>query len=276
MRMCTHCRVCLSPHERVVRLLRSAWRFLPAIVACTLGVILAPAAGANHVNEGDCKGGSDYYQQQSGVRENNGFERDGVRADITRPSPPTPLPKTAIVRTIYVFNANGVDHVEFGWHWTGDLDFAPPGIETVDSPVAFAARRIGSQYVASEGASGNPGHGYVPAGLRTFRIERNVPGDEPSTYFFYRDGLYFGKFYNPNLAGGGQPTGGAEAKGPCDYMAATFVELDRQLSVGGAWADWNNAYRFGDSNTNWWYTDKTDNPPRWWVYHCPAENCPNV
>ena len=111
--------------------------------------------------------------------------------------------------------------------------------------------------------------------MRTFRISRNVAGDEPNTFSFYRDGLYFGRFYNPNLAGG-QPNGGSEAKGPCDSMSSVFEAMDRQLSVGSGWTDWDNAYRWGDSNTKWWYTDKTDNPPKWWVFHCPTSpNCPN-
>ena len=262
--------------EGVVWLVKPALKLLPSVVAFAVGLLLAPTAGADHIDEGDCKGGPDFYVEQSGVREDDGFGRDGVRADITRPSPPSPLPKTAIVRSIYLFHQNGIDMVEFGWVWVGDLDFVPSSITTLNTPIAFAARKIGTQYMASEGASGNPGHGYVPAGLRTFRISRNVPGDEPNNFFFYRDGLYFGKYGNPNIGGGGQPTGGTETEGPCDYLASTFVELDRQLGVNGAWVDWQNAFRYGDQNTKWWYTDKSDNPPKWWVFHCLNANCPNV
>ncbi|MGH2680528.1 MAG: hypothetical protein ACRDG8_08620 [Actinomycetota bacterium] len=249
---------------------------LPAIVAFLIGFFLATTARADHENEGSCKGGADYYLQQSAVREDGQVARDGVRADITRMANPTPIPKTAVIRSIYLFKSNGIDMVEFGWHWTGDLGFTPPGVVTADSPVAFAARQIGGQHVVSEGDPSNPGHGWVPEGARTFRISRNVPGGEPSTYFFYRDGQYFGKFYNPNLNTGGQPTGAAEAKGPCDTMWSTFEALDRQANINGSWADWNNAFRFADANTKWFYSDKTDNPPQWYLRHCANAWCPNV
>lgn len=256
---------------------RFARRAVALVLGVGLGVAVAPSAAvANHENEGDCKSGSGYYTQQASLNEPSQYGRNGVKATINRIAP-DPAPKTAIIRSIYLFDSNGVDMVEFGWGYGNSATYMPPGITTTDSYIAFAARQLGSQYVASEGDPDNPGHGTVSQGEHPFRIEQNTNGSEPNTFFFYRDGDYFGRYYNPNLSTGGNPVGGIEAKGPCDSMSAHFSDLKRLNSVGGNWSDWTSVGRsaFPDQNTKWWYSDKTDNPPEYWMKHCGSAWCSN-
>ncbi len=256
-----------------MKLMQNMRRSVCVVAGLMLGSAAAPLiALANHDNEGDCKSGAGYYTQQTAFMEPNEFSRAATRGGLLRINA-DPNVKTAIIRSLYIFNQNGVDMVEFGWGIAGDNAYAPPGINTENQAIAFAARQIGGQYVASEGDSSNPGTGNVPTGTQTYRIEKNVPGDAPNTYYFYRDGAYFGRYYNPNLSSGGQPTGGIEGKGPCEDMQAHASNLQRKNTTAGSWNDWTGLSRFADFSTKWWYTDKTANPFEHWVKHCSTAFC---
>lgn len=253
-------------------------RLLSLVIASfALGFAISTAALAGHGNETGCKpapsGGN--YQQAILFESGGSYGRDGNRAIINRITP-SPSVKTAIVRSIYLWGSSGIDMVEFGWVWAGDIDYVLPGITTEDSPIAFAGRLINGIFVASEGGPSNPGHGFVPLGDSYYRIERNVPGDTPSSYYFYRAGSLFGHYFNGNMPSGGRPEGGNEGFGPCEDMDAHFDGLDKQNSEGASWTDWPGVSRCCDFATKWWYTQKDDSPPEWWMKHCANQNCPNV
>jgi hypothetical protein len=202
------------------------------------------------------------------------FERDGAKADIQRIDP-VPNPETAIIRSIYLFSQDGSNHVEFGWGWGKTAaDLPPPDVTTVNKPIAFAARLVnGTNYYATEGSPSDPGTGVVPLGMQTYKITRSG-----STFSFYRDGNFFGSLINGQLPDGGQPTAGVEGKGPCEDMGATFLDLDKRNTPSGSWTDWSSVSRPPqlDLHTDWWYTEKNDSSPKYWVKHCNNINCPNV
>jgi hypothetical protein len=116
-----------------------------------------------------------------------------------RATNPSPAVHTVIVRSIYLRrNSAGLDWVEFGWKWLVDSTLSSHPNDTVDpAPTVFAARSSAGTYFLSEGnASGGwglltPGQDYA------FRIEANIDGSHPSTFYFFRSGLATGSLFSP-------------------------------------------------------------------------------
>lgn len=249
----------------------STFRPIAFVTAFALGAAVAipEPAEAGHGQVSPCRA----PDQQTVAVEQGQFGRDGSKADIQRIDP-VPNPETAIIRSIYLWSQDGLNMVEFGWGWGKTAaDLPPPDVSTVNKPIAFAARLLNGVYYATEGSSSNPGTGVVPVGTETYKITRSG-----SVFLFYRNGNYFGSLGNSNLQGGGQPTAGVEGKGPCEDLQAAFLDLDRRDTPNGPWQDWTNVFRPSslDLHTNWWYTEKNDAPPKYWVKHCDNINCPNA
>jgi hypothetical protein len=220
-----------SPRQE--RLVRSLLTALTA--ACIIIAAGAPAALGGHGND-SCSLLSEANKQQTSVAENAGpsGSRTGVSATI-RVIDPNPAVHTVIVRSLYIFkNSTQTDFIEYGWKWLIDPTASTHTNDTFDfEPKPFAVRVSGGTYLLSEGAgSSDPGWQSVDPGTNhTFRIEANVDGNHPNTFYFFRDGLDSGQFFHAAMQNG-FVVSGSEANALCDSLSTNHWALQRETGAG--------------------------------------------
>jgi hypothetical protein len=123
-------------------------------------------------------------------------------------------------------------------------------------------------------ANPNPGAGTLNRGSdHTFSIWRNPNGNDANRVEMHRDGMYFGFYFHDRIPGAAV-IAGAEGFSRCDDMQAHAWSLKAKTSPDAAWTDWT-AVRVSEEYgpTKWWYNDRRQSPPEWWVNHCSVANC---
>lgn len=220
---------------------------------------------ANHGNE-VC---TDAYKQEMGVSESVNFSVMGkaaVKVD-QRVIAPVPL-KDMIVRSVYLFKTVD-DLVELGYeHPEGSF------------PLMFSVKVYNGHYSDSYGGwPGSPNPGAGPLGENsnhTLQVWRNPQGNDANRVEMRRDGLYFG-FYNHDRIANAAVLSGSEGWSKCDDMQNHVWNMKAKTSPSGSWVNWS-AVRVAQElgPTKWWYNQRAQSPPEWWVNHCSSANCPDV
>lgn len=180
---------------------------------------------------------------------------------------PVPL-EDEIIRSIYLFK-------------TAD-DFVELGYQHADSafPLVFSVKKYNGTYSESFGgwpSSPNPGAGVLSEGTNhNFRIWRNPNGNDANRVEMHRDDLYFG-FYNHDRIASAAVIAGAEGFSKCDDMQTHVWNMKRKTTPSSSWTNWS-AVRVSDDYgpTKWWYNQRIQSPPEWWVNHCSTANCADI
>lgn len=261
------------------RLLERAMTF--ATVLCLVVALAAPVAFANHDSD-SCSLLSNSNKQQTSVAENSSpsGSRTGVSATI-RAIDPNPAVSTVIVRSLYIFKDSTLtNYIEYGWKWLVDESASSHPNDNVDGePKPFAVRVVNGGYFLSEGAgSTDPGWASVDPGTNhPFRIEVNVDGSHPNTFYFFRDGLDSGKLYHSQMQNG-FVVSGSEANALCESLFTHHWSMERETGAG--WNSWSNVVKLTSSfgfadRSKWWYFDKIASD-EYRLDHCSSANCSDV
>jgi hypothetical protein len=200
---------------------------------------------------------------------NASFDRDAVNA-MLKVVNPSPTVQDEIVHSEYLYKSAD-DVLELGWDWVNG------------SPaVVFSTKTYNGHYSYVANLS-NPGGGFLGAGATpTFRIWRNVSGSSPDRFDMYRDGLFYGFYNQDRMATGAAVSGGTEGWSACEDMGTTSNSLQLKTCPSCSWQNWsavrtiNNPSAAADTGTKWWYVDKQQSPPAWFLKHCGTAWCPDV
>lgn len=231
----------------------------------------AVPAAANHRNE-SC---GPVYVQEAGFAEaanmpsSAPFDRDAVHG-MLKVVNPSPAVQDEIVHSVYLYKSAD-DVLELGWDWSNG------------SPaVVFSTKTYNGHYTYVANLS-NPGGGFLNAGSTpTFRIWRNVSGSNPDRFDMYRSGLFYGFYNQDRMTSGAAVAGGTEGFSACEDMGTTSNSLQLKTCPSCTWQDWTavrtitNPAAAADTNTKWWYVDKQQSPPAWFLKHCGSAWCADV
>ena len=249
-------------------------RLVTSLTVMFLGVAaFAPIALGGHANE------SCTTKQETSVAENSSpsGSRTGVSGTI-RVVDPNPAVDAVIVRSIYIVkNSTNADFIEFGWKWLVDASYASPDPDDdVDPrPQPFAVRVVNGTYNLSEGNHAGIWELMNAGSNHTFRIEANIDGSHPNTFYFYRDGNGPGSFFHAGMQDG-FVLSASEAQ-LCNSLSTHHWALRRL--TGDGWNGWTNTVKQTGSphpdNSKWWYFDRlaTD---EYQLDHCASANCGDV
>jgi hypothetical protein len=245
------------------------WRYPLSLVVLFVAAFVfgmaSPALG-NHGSE-PC---GDTYKQQSAASESVNLSvmgRAAVKSDA-RVIAPQPL-EDEIVRSFYLFKTED-DFVEFGYHHVSG-SFA----------LVFSVKEYNGSYSFSyDGYPGNPnpGAGPLTEGTdHTFQIWRNPNGNDANHIEMHRDGLYFGFYFHDRVAGAAV-IAGTEGFSKCDDMFTHAWTMKKKDTPSSSWTNWSavRVVNGEDIGTKWWYNEKTQSPPAWWLKHCSSANCADV
>jgi len=251
-------------------------------VSFLLLALVASAALGDHAND-SCTLLSDANKQQTSVAENSSpsGSRTGVSATI-RAIDPNPAVQTVIVRSLYIFkDSTQANFIEYGWKWLINVSASTHVNDTFDfEPKPFAVRVANGTYFLTEGPASNPPPGWAsvdPGTNHPFRIEANIDGSHPNTFYFFRDGLDSGNLFH-GLMQNGFVVSGSEGNALCDSLFTHHFSMQRETGAG--WNTWSNAVKLTSSfgfpdKSKWWYFDKISNGD-YRLDHCTSANCSDV